>query len=138
SLQGVAQNTIRQLLGWRYRSDDTKGFLAALGKTFSLKQVEGHIEWDVKPQNYMVQADLGEITGAQASIYARAKVALDQSSPLLEGLTLLGAPQFDVEDMEATRALVRTELTDLVRELGKVGGPRIQRVDSLFTLLLGQ
>jgi hypothetical protein len=138
SLDSVALDTIRRLLGWRYRSDDTKGFLAALDKTFLLKQVEGHIEWDVKPQNYMVQADLGEITGAQASIYARAKVSLDQSMPLLDGLTLLGAPQFDVEDMEATRALVRTELTDLVGELGKVGGPRIQRVDSLFTLLLGQ
>jgi hypothetical protein len=137
SLDSVALDTIRRLLGWRYRSDDTKGFLAALDKTFLLKEVRGHIEWDVKPQNYMVQADLGEITGAQASIYARAKVALDQSMPLLDGLTLLGAPQFDVEDMEATRALIRTELTGLVNELGVIGGPRIQRVDSLFSLLLG-
>src|SRR5690349_8805900 len=81
SLDNVARDSIRRLLGWRYRADDTKGFLAALSKTFSLKEVQGHVEWDVKPQNYMVQADLGEITGAQASIYSRAKVALDQSTP---------------------------------------------------------
>ena len=137
SLDSVALDTLRRLLGWRYRSDDTKGFLAALTKTFSLKEVRGHIEWDVQAQNYMVQADLGEITGAQASIYARAKVALDQSLPLLDGLTLLGAPTCDIEDMEAARALIRTELTGLVSELGVVGGPRVQRVDSLFSLLLG-
>src|SRR3984957_4971776 len=137
SLDSVARNTIRQLLGWRYRADDTKGFLAALDKTFLLKEVQGHIEWDVQAQNYMVQADLGEVTGAQASIYARAKVALDQSMPLLDGLTLLGAPKYDVEDMEATRALIRTEFTTAVSELGIVGGPRVQRVDSLFSILLG-
>jgi hypothetical protein len=137
SLDNLAQDNIRRILGWRYRTDDIKGFLAALTNTVSLKQVKGHIEWDVKPQNYMVQADLGEITGAQASIYTRAKVALDQSTPLLNGLTLLGAPTCDIEDMEAMRALIRTELTGLVGELGVVGGPRVQRVDSLFSLLLG-
>ena len=36
-----------------------------------------------------MQADLGAVTGAQASIYSRAKVALYQSLPLLEGLTSL-------------------------------------------------
>ncbi|HME10041.1 MAG TPA: hypothetical protein VKG25_23490, partial [Bryobacteraceae bacterium] len=125
SLDSIAQSTIRQLLGWRYRADDTTGFLAALTKTFLLKEVEGHVEWDVQPQNYMVQADLGEVTGAQASIYARAKVALDQSLPLLNGLTLLGVPTADPEDMEAIRAIIQTELTALVNELGMVGGPSL-------------
>jgi hypothetical protein len=137
SLDSIATSSIRQLLGWRFRTDDTAGFLAALSKTFLLKEVEGHVEWDVQPQNYMVQADLGEVTGAQASIYARAKVALDQSLPLLNGLTLLGVPTADPEDMQATRAIIQTELTALVNELGVVGGPRVQRVDSFFSQLLG-
>jgi|GEM_PF-2440322 len=137
SLDSIAQSTIRQLLGWRYRADDTTGFLAALTKTIQLKEVEGHIEWNVQPQSYMVQADLGEVTGAQASIYARAQVALDQSLPLLNGLTLLGVPTADVEDMEAIRAIIQTELTALVNELGMVGGPRVQRIDSFFSQLLG-
>src|ERR1700722_12188427 len=137
SLDSIATSSIRQLLGWRFRTDDTAGFLAALSKTFLLKEVEGHVEWDVQPQNYMVQADPGEVTGAQASIYARAKVALDQSLPLLNGLTLLGVPTADPEDMQATRAIIQTELTALVSELGVVGGPRVQRVDSFFSQLLG-
>jgi hypothetical protein len=51
SLDSIAQNTIRRVLGWRYRVGDTKGFTAALTKTFTLKEVEGHVEWEWKPQN---------------------------------------------------------------------------------------
>jgi hypothetical protein len=136
SIDSVAQSTIRRVLGWRFRANDTKGFTAALTKTFILKEVEGHVEWDWKPQNYMAQADLGEVTGAQASIYSRAKVALDQSLPLLDALTPL-LTVADPADCEALRAIVRSELTDLVNELGLVGGPRVQRVDQLFELLIG-
>lgn len=136
SLGRVAQDTIRQVLGWRYRADDPRGFVAALSKTFQLREVEGHTEWEFKPQNYMIQADLGEITGAQASIHSRARVALEQSLPLLDGLTPLRADA-DAEDTAAMRVIVRTELTELVSELGVAGGPRVQRVDKLFELLLG-
>src|ERR1700736_1895940 len=111
SIDSVAQSTIRRILGWRYRANDTKGFTAALTKTFALKEVEGHVEWEWKPQNYMVQADLGEITGAQASIYTRAKAALDQALPLLDGLTPL-REDADPDDCEAIRALVRSEFKD--------------------------
>ena len=95
------------------------------------------MEWELKPQNYMVQADLGEVTGAQASIYARAKAAMDQALPLLDGLTPL-REDADPEDCEAIRALVRSELKDqLVPELGKPGGPVVQLVEQVFILLLG-
>ena len=137
SLDNVAQSTIRRVLGWRYRANDTKGFTAALSKTFALKEVEGHVEWEWKPQNYMVQADLGEVTGAQASIYSRAKVAMDQALPLLDGLTPL-KEDADPEDCDAIRALVRSELQDqLVPELGRPGGPVVQLVEQIFTLLIG-
>jgi hypothetical protein len=136
SVDSVALNTIRRILGWRYRAADTKGFTAALIKTFTLKEVEGHLEWEWKPQNYMAQADLGEVTGAQASIYSRAKVALDQSLPLLDGLTPL-ITVADPADYNALRTIVRGKLTELVNELGIVGGPRVQKVDQLFELLIG-
>jgi hypothetical protein len=137
SLDNIAQSTIRRVLGWRYRANDTKGFTAALSKTFALKEVEGHVEWEWKPQNYMVQADLGEITGAQASIYSRAKAAMDQALPLLDGLTPL-KEDADPEDCDAIRALVRSELQNqLVPELGKPGGPVVQLVEQIFTLLIG-
>jgi IPT/TIG domain-containing protein len=137
SLDSIAQSTIRRVLGWRYRAADTKGFTAALTKTFTLKEVEGHLEWEWKPQNYMVQADLGEVTGAQASIYSRAKVALDQIVPLLDGLNPLRVDA-DLEDCEAIRSIIRSELKDqLVPEFGQPGGPRVQLVEQVFRLLLG-
>jgi len=120
----TAKQTLRDVLGWRYRTDDPKGFLAALNKSISLKEVEGHIEWEWKAQSYMVQADLGEITGAQASVYKQATVLLDNALPLLDGLTPLRTDA-DAEDTEAMRAIIRTEMTELVGELGLIGGPRV-------------
>src|SRR5436305_14401627 len=79
---------------------------------------------------------MGAVTGAQASIWARAKAAVDQTMPLLNGLFPLLAAA-DAEDVEATRSIVRSYLTSLVEELGTVGGPRVQRVDALFDGLLG-
>jgi hypothetical protein len=55
---------------------------------------------------------------------------------LLNGLTPL-IPDPDYEDIEAMRSIVRDELTQLVGEFGQVAGPRVQRVDSIFKLLIG-
>src|SRR5829696_2264436 len=74
SLTRQAQGAIRDLLGWRYRADDPKGFLAALSKAVDLKEVDGHLEYKWSARPFMVKADLGEVTGAQASIYERARV----------------------------------------------------------------
>ena len=136
SLTRTAQGAIRDLLGWRYRANDPKGFLAALNKAVDLKEVEGHVESTWKARPFMVQADMGEITGAQASIYARAKVALDHALPLLDGLKPLRADA-DEGETASIRSLIRSGLTELVHELGTVSGPRIQRVDDYFTQLLG-
>jgi hypothetical protein len=138
SIGQTVEIALRDVLGWRPKAGDSKGFTAALTQSFNLKWVEGHTEATWVPRNYAVavQADMGAITGAQASIYARAKVALDQSSPLLDGLTSL-RPDILPEDQEAIRSIVRSELTQLVNELGLEGGPRAQRVDELFGYLLG-
>jgi hypothetical protein len=132
----TADNAIREVLSWRTKSNDPKGFVTALTQAFALQEVEGHTEWTWTPRSYTVQTDLGAVTGAQASIYARAKVALDQALPLLDGLyTLL--PTVLQEDLDSIRQVVRSQFTALVNELGVVGGPRVPRVDQLFLLLLG-
>jgi hypothetical protein len=127
----IVDGALREVLGWRPRTTDAQGFVAALNQSFSIKEVEGHIQWKWTPRSYAVAAELGAVTGAQASIYTRAKAMLDQSLPLLEGLHPLNAA-FDVEDVEAIRAIVRSSLTELVAELGREGGPRVARVDELF------
>jgi len=133
--QAVDQ-AFREVLGWR-PSGDVAGFQAALAGAFQLREVEGHTEWAWQQRGYAVQADMGALTGAQASIYARAKSALDQLLPLLAGLTSLNSALFPEQDREAIRTVVTTELQELVGELALEGGPRIQRVDELFGLLLG-
>jgi hypothetical protein len=132
----TVEGALREILAWRPRAGDAQGFVAALSQAFSVTEVEGHTEWSWTPRSYAIQADMGAVTGAQASIYARAKAALDQSLPLLAGLYPLRSDA-DPQDIEANRAIVRSELTELVSELGMTGGPRLQRVDALFKSLLG-
>jgi hypothetical protein len=132
----LADNAIRDVLSWRTKANDPKAFLLALNQSFALKDVEGHTEFTWTPRTYTVQTDMGAITGAQASIYNRAKVALDQSLPLLDGLYAL-LPVLEQEDLNSVRDMVRSLFTELVNDLGIEGGPRIPRVDQLFTLLLG-
>jgi len=136
SLTRVAQGAIRDLLGWRYRADDPKGFLSALTKAVDLKVVEDHTEWTWRSRTFMVQADIGAVTGAQKSIYMRAKAAADQVLPLLDGLTPLRSDSNE-EQFESVRAIVRNAWTELVNELAEASGPKIQRVDTYFKQLLG-
>ena len=132
----IAMKAVSDVLGWQVKSDP-KGFLGALNASFKLEEIEGHTRAIWTPRTYAIQTDLsGGITGAQASVYERAKDALDRSLPLLEGLYPLFQEAKD-EDVAALRATVRSQFTDLINELGLQGGPRIARVTQLFFLLLG-
>ena len=132
----IVEGALRDVLGWRVRLDDPKGFTAALKQSFKPRTVDGHVEWQWTQRTYAIEADMGAVTGAQAAIYSRATAALNQSLPLLEGLRSL-LPAADKEDVEAMTAIVRSSFTELVSELGQEGGPRISRVDEYFTQLLG-
>jgi hypothetical protein len=137
TLGQIAVKAVSDVLGWQAKTDP-KGFLGALNASFKLEDLEGHTKAIWIPRTYAIQTDLsGGITGAQASVYKRAKDALDQSLPLLDGLYPLDKEAKD-EDVAALRATIRTQFTDLVNELGLLGGPRIARVTQLFFLLLGQ
>jgi hypothetical protein len=134
----VVENAVRDVLGWRPRAADPKGFLGALSQSFTCQEVQGRTQCTYTPRTYavQVQADMGAVTGAQASIYARAKAALDQSVIILQRLYPLD-PAAEKEEVEAARAIIRSEITELVNELGVEGGPRVQRVDALFVQLRG-
>lgn len=132
----LAEQALRDVLSIRPTTSDPQSFVAALHNAFTVTEVDGRATWNWTPRSFTVQADMGEVTGAQASIYARAKSALDQSVVLLDGLAALRSDADD-EDVHAMRQIVRSGLLELVDELGRVGGPRVQRVDSLFDALLG-
>ena len=136
-LSQLATQTITNILGWKPKDNDDKGFVGALTQSFSLKDVEGHVEATWTPRTYAVQTDLaGGITGAQASLYMRAKEAMDQSLPLLDGLESLN-PDSDSDMATALKEIVRSQITELTGEMGFAGGPRISRVNQYFHLLLG-
>jgi hypothetical protein len=137
SIGGTVDSTLRQLLGWKPNPADPKGFVGALNASFTCSMVEGRSECTWVPRTYAVQTDLsGGITGAQASIYSRIKDAADKSLPLLDGLYPLDE-EAKPEDIQALKSVIQTQLTALVAELGIPGGPRVQRVNQLFGLLLG-
>jgi len=134
----AAALAIGDVLGWKVSGTDPKGFVGALTQAFTLTDVEGHVESAWNPRTYAVQTDLGGgITGAQASLYTRAKDALDQSLSLLDGLYPLN-PDADPEYVKALREMARSQMTEIVREFGAVGLPSILRIDTYFKILLGQ
>lgn len=132
----LVTQTLRDVLGWKVRDDDAKGFNGALDASFSSSETDGVTTWRWKPRTYAVQTDLaGGISGAQASLYHRAQEALAQSLPLLDGLYPLD-PEADRENIDALKAVLRTQLNELVRELAMAGGPSRTRVEGYFNMLL--
>ncbi|RSN66114.1 hypothetical protein DMH01_00815 [Amycolatopsis sp. WAC 04182] len=131
----LAEQTISDTLGWKWREGDTKGFVAALTGSFELKEVQGRTEAKWTPRGYAIQADLGAVTGGQASLAARARSAVKDSLALLDSLRPLRTDA-DPENGEGFRALVRHDLEQIRQELES---PliRVARVDQLFLLLLG-
>ena len=132
------QNALGRTLGRRLNTSDPKAMLASIDRAFtSTKNDAGSPIFEWTPRSYAVQTELGgKVTGAQASLYRRAKAALDEILPLLDRLEPIeDAP--DEEKVEAYRAVVRQEIISLVDELGIEGGWRESRVNMLFGNLLG-
>jgi hypothetical protein len=137
SVTAMVSKAVSDVLGWKANPADPKGFVGALSQSFDLANVEGHVEATWVPRGYAVQTDIGGgITGAQASLYTRAKAALDSAMPLLNGLYPLD-PDADPEYVKALREMARSQMTEIVKELGTVGGPSVLRVNTYFQILLG-
>jgi len=132
----IASRAIGNALGWKPNSTDAKGFVGALTQSFSLTEVEGHVESKWNQRTYTVQSDLaGVISGAQASLYARAKVAQDNCLPLLDSLYPLD-PTADTEFVKALRDMAKSQITEIVNQFGVVP-PSILRVNTYFRILMG-
>jgi len=136
---GTVDRAVSDVLGWKLKAGDPKGFVAALTRAFTpvdVPGVPGMRTWSWTPRGYALQSDLGALTGAQASIYQRAKQALDSVLPLIDGLEPL-VEWADPQAMTASREIVRAQLRQIVDELGAEGGPSVGLVDDLFKDLVG-
>lgn len=137
SLQQIVDSAIADVLGRNFKTSDPKAFRTSLAQAFTPQETDGRTVYVWSPRTYAVQSELGgAISGAQASLYYRATAALNSALPLLNALTPLD-PAADLQNMDAARAIVRTEIVELVNELGVDRGPRFGRVTSLFRRLLG-
>src|SRR5215212_5779454 len=85
----VVSRTIRDLLGWTPKRDDVKGFVAAISRSYRIVEVEGieRVAWT--PYGYSLQADIGAITGAQASIAKQGQMIRAEAVRIIEGLVPL-------------------------------------------------
>jgi hypothetical protein len=138
SLQQILDGAFNEVLGRNLKVGDSQMLRASITQAFTEKETNGRMEYVWTPRAYAtVQSELGGmLTGAQASLYHRAKVALNEMLPMLNKLYPLDFSA-DPQNLEAARSIVRTEITELVNEMGTQGGPRTHRVESLFQLLIG-
>lgn len=138
NLQLVVDATVRDVIGRLPRYTDARAFEDALASSFGITDSNGIRTVTWRPRSYGGSGGLGpSVTGIQASVYARALGARDAVVPLLLGLRPL-LPDFDPQEVDAARSIVRAELDALVEELGTEGGPRRARVDQLFDVLFTQ
>jgi hypothetical protein len=131
------ESALRDVLGWRPRAEDPGAFTSALTAAFRLEVVEGHVRSEFVPRGYAVQADLGAVTGGQASLYRRATLVRSEALRILDGLVPLRSDA-DENDMDSYRLLVRNGVERLVDEIGAAGGPRVQMVHMYFAGLTGR
>src|SRR5262249_44666850 len=133
SLTRTVEAALRSKLAWRPRSDDPEAFLAALKNSFTIAPYEGRtvVRWTPRSYAATIGADLGAVTGAQASLVSRAKVEIEAALPLLGGLTPLRTNSSS-SYVAASRAVVEQSLNELLAELGNPDAPRIPKVDDLL------
>ena len=69
-LNQMVEGALREVLAYRPRTTDPRGFVAALNNAFTTVEVEGHTETRWSPRSYSVQiqSDMGAITGGPISL----------------------------------------------------------------------
>jgi hypothetical protein len=133
----VIERQLRNILGWTPKPADTYGLVRALEKSFSAREDRGVTRWYYTPRGTAIPLEAAEITGAQGSLYLRAKGAVDDMLTILDGLEPMREEAADEDAVEGIRTIVQYTLSQIVDEIGRDGGPTVPLVDSLFDQLLG-
>jgi hypothetical protein len=76
----------------------------------------------------------GTLSARQATLYRQASVLAGDGLRVLAGLTPF-APEAELDQVEALRAMIRSEINSLVEEFGRVDEPRNERVIAYFSAL---
>lgn len=133
ALQQRVVSALQGVLGRTFKEGDYRSFRVALEASFEVKEVGGRQTYEWKPRAYPLTggSDLGGgISGAQYSLVSLANVLYEQTTDLVDNLYSL-IPDVDEEQLDAARAVFRTTWSEFINELGREGGPRVQRADAL-------
>jgi len=76
----------------------------------------------------------GTISARQANLYRQASIVAADAQRVLDGLTPF-VPEAEIDQVEALRAMIRSEINALVDEFGRVDEPRKERVLAYFSAL---
>lgn len=84
--------------------------------------------------NSVLDGLVGQLSTKQATLYREASLVAGDFLKILAGLETF-VPVANKEEVEALRALIRSEISILVEEFGRVDEPRRTRVDAYLTAL---
>ena len=134
---GIIDVHLRAILG---RIPTTpENFVKALDRSIELYDDEGHTGWRLASRGGAGIADFGisgSLPAVQAILAQKARETLETVSPILKRLPML-RPLADEDEVDAVRSNLETEFNKLIQELGREEGIRRERVDVLFTNILG-
>ncbi len=77
---------------------------------------------------------VGQLSTKQATLYRQASLVAGDALKVLAGLTSF-LPEADVEEVEALRSLIQSEISTLIDEFGRVDEPRDTRVEDYLNAL---
>lgn len=131
--------SLSEILGWRINLQDPAGIRRALGDAFTVsRDIEGKTAVKWNPRGFRVQVNqsgVSAITGSQRSLLDRAETIVGEIRSLLKSLLPLTSEP-DWEDVHAIQSLLEPELDELIEQFGAEGGPVVQRVDTIFELMM--
>ncbi|HWE50879.1 MAG TPA: hypothetical protein VG273_13885 [Bryobacteraceae bacterium] len=112
----------------------------ASGKTYQVLAEESG-EMSAPPEDEQAAPGPGIVAkragGPLASIFARAVKDANTALPVLDKLRVLSGDSRP-RDVNSLKVVIRSEFTELVGELALANGPRTERVEQIFSLLLDQ
>jgi hypothetical protein len=133
----IVARELRNILSFQPSTADLDGTQRALDRAFDRIEEDGITKVVYAPRGPSIAVEGVEITGAQGAIYQRARSALDEMVVALDELEPMLDEIADEEAVEAVREIVRSELRQIVTELGAEGGPNVLLIDGLWAQLLG-
>ncbi len=134
------ERALSQVLG-RTPGQGTESFVKALNDAFpaaadgSIITIPSRSAVSLtSPQNGNGAAMVGQLSVQQANLYRQGSLIASDALRVLASLEPFD-PTADLDAVEALRTLIQSQISSLVEELGRLDQPRLERVNTYFSML---